>query len=144
MVYRQCVRKMLRYQSYVHYTRSVMHKDTTHQHHNQVVNHSHITHPGSTQSLSVDWLSHCRTYCCIESGSVSTHSNGLTCVDLTFSGCAPESCGVAVPEATFGVPIPEKGLTAPLGGTGILMSSGLPGTMLSGRLGILMRFATLL
>ena len=53
-------------------------------------------------------------------------------------------CGVAVPDPAWGVLRPGKGLTVPLGGTGILMSSGLPGTMLSGRLGILMRLATLL
>jgi len=40
--------------------------------------------------------------------------------------------------------MPDNGLTAPEGATGILMSSGLPGTIDSGRLGILMRFATLL
>jgi hypothetical protein len=45
----------------------------------------------------------------------------------------------------LGVPMPPgKGLTVPLGGTGILISSGLPGTMESGRPGILMRLATLL
>jgi hypothetical protein len=49
-----------------------------------------------------------------------------------------------VPEPACGVPRPEKGLTVPEGGTGICMSSGLPGTRFSGRLGILMRFATLL
>jgi hypothetical protein len=40
--------------------------------------------------------------------------------------------------------MPDSGLTAPLGGTGILISSGLPGTIDSGKSGILMRFATLL
>jgi hypothetical protein len=69
-------------------------------------------------------------------------SHGFTCVAATFNGCVEGFCGVAVPEPA--APIPGSGLTAPLGGTGILISSGLPGIMLLGRLGILMRFATLL
>ena len=73
------------------------------------------------------------------------HDDGLTCA-FKFKGWIPCSRGVAVPELTWtcGVPMPDNGLTAPEGGTGILMSSGLPGTIDSGRLGILMRFATLL
>jgi len=50
--------------------------------------------------------------------------------------------GVADPFC--GVPILIMGETVPEGGTGILRSSGLPGTMLSGRLGMWIRFATLL
>jgi hypothetical protein len=69
-------------------------------------------------------------------------SHGFTCVLANFKGCVEGFWGVAVPESV--APIPGSGLTAPLGGTGILISSGLPGIMLLGRLGILMRFATLL
>lgn len=80
------------------------------------------------------------------------HSEGLICVFLMPKGCAAPPlapavrgfCGVAVPDAPCsGVPIPN-GLTAPEGGTGILISSGLPGTRASGKLGILIRLATLL
>lgn len=58
---------------------------------------------------------------------------------LGCAGTATPTTGVVVPESIGGI-----GDIVPEGGFGILRSSGDPGTMLAGKLGMCMRFATLL
>lgn len=61
-----------------------------------------------------------------------------------FDCAGVEAPALGVTDPFCGVPRLTVGDTVPEGGTGILRSSGLPGTILSGSLGMWIRFATLL